>query len=132
MAETVTFALNKIVRGGVLQDMLELGQEPEYRELEGEERLQQGIKKVQEEAGELDPESDSLDDELKDLQAALDALVAMRGYRKADFEKQVAERNRERGGFERAYFVGKLTLRVDDEWVAYYRKEPERFPEVQS
>lgn len=131
MAKKVTFTLNKIVRDGVLQDMLKLGQEPVYRELKGNELLRQRVKKVQEEAGELDPASDTLDAEMQDLQAALDALVALRGYTKTAFEEQVAWRNQERGGFEKAYYISRLTLQGDDEWVAYYRQDPARYPEVQ-
>ena len=128
--EKVTFQLNKIVRDGVLQSMLELGQEPDYRELKGNEKLVQSVKKIQEEAGELDPTSESLDNELKDLQSSVYALVKLRGYTKIEFDQLVEARDSERGGFEKAYYVGNLVLRADDPWVAYYRKDPERFPEI--
>jgi hypothetical protein len=47
-----------------------------------------------------------------------------------DFDSSVARKNEERGGFTKAYYIGKLTLNADDPWVEYYRKEPKRFPEI--
>lgn len=130
MPETVTFKLDKIVRDKVLQSMLELGQKPEYRELNGDELLKEQVRKVQEEAGELDVNDASLSGELAQLQSALNALRGTLGIDPETFAHMVAEVESDKGGFEKAYYVGKLTLKADDPWAQYYRSNADRFPEV--
>lgn len=130
MAEKVTFRLDKIVRDKILQDMLELGQEPQYRELEGDELIREGIKKVQEEANELLPDDPDRLRELVQLQSAVNALVRTVGITREEFSRMVEQLEVERGGFEKAYYVGDLTLKSDDPWVDYYRKDPVRYPEL--
>lgn len=131
MLETVTFQLNKIVRNKVLDNMLAIGQKPEYKELSGEELLHELVRKIQEEAGELDAKSSTIHDELIDLQTSLNAVLHVLSINKVDFQRAVSKADEKRGDFSRAYFIGNLTLRADDPWVEYYRKEPERFPEIE-
>lgn len=130
MNDRVTFQLNKVVRDKVLEDMLENGQEPEYRELSGTELLKELVSKVQEEASELDASDPGLMKELMDVQTAIFAILSVRGVSRADFQRAVDSRNDEKGEFKHAYYIGRLTLSADDPWVEYYRQEPSRYPEI--
>jgi len=130
MTEKVTFRLDKLVRDGVLESMLELGQEPDYRQLKPEELEQWLIEKNQEESAELEAGAEDLMDEIDDAFATLVALAKNRGVSVEQLVERWKVTNAKRGGFDKAYYVGDLTLRADDPWTDYYRKYPERFKEV--
>lgn len=74
MPERIGFWLGKIVRDGVLSDMIVTNQQPEYEELSGERKIAGFVAKVAEEAAELDVSSDTLRAELVQLQSVVNAL----------------------------------------------------------
>ena len=125
----VTFGLHKLVRDKLPAMMREMGQEPEVVTLEGEELQQALIAKVGEELAELDPNALSYQKELADLLQAVKDLIAVSGdeakveeLRQADVQK--------RGGFLAGQYIASLHLAADDKWVAYYRREPNKYPEL--
>ncbi len=125
----VTFGLHKLVRDKLPAMMREMGQEPEVVTLEGEELQQALIAKVGEELAELDPNAPSYQKELADLSQAVKDLIAVSGgeakveeLRQADVQK--------RGGFLTGQYIASLHLAADDEWVAYYRREPNKYSEL--
>ena len=126
-SEKVVFHLNKLVRAKLPDDMRARGQQPEVRQLEGREKTLAKIAKLLEEAGELDPDSPTYPEELADVLQIVTELV--RDCSGEDVEKIRREKLAKKGGFDAGLFVTKLVLDPDDEWVEYYRREPEKYPE---
>jgi len=124
-----SFRLNKLIRDGVFDEMLQRGQRPEYRRLNDNEILHALKQKILEEGKEFDHTSDKAFEELADLLEVIEHMAEELG---GDFKKlrQVQLKKRKRaGGFKKRAYVGMLHLEDDDPWVGYYAKDPERFPE---
>lgn len=123
------FRLNKLIRDGVFEQMLARGQKPESRALNDEEILEALQQKILEEGKEFDPKSEKALEELADLMEVIEGLANELG---SDLEAlrqvQLHKRNKV-GAFKKRAYVGMLHLQDDDEWVHYYSKDPERFPE---
>jgi len=125
------FRLNKLVRDGVYDNMVQLGQCAALRELTNEQYLQELANKLREEAGEFDsadPEKGLK--ELGDLQQVIDELAAALGGDPKKVRVLQEKRFAAMGGFAGRRYITTLELNDDDPWVDYYAKEPERFPEV--
>ncbi len=124
----VTFGLNKLVRDKLPEIMREMGQEPEVVTLEGWELQRALIDKVREELAELDPDAPSYQKELADLLQAVQDLIAASGDEaKVEELRQADIKNR--GGFLAGQYIASLRLAAGDEWIAYYRSEPDKYPE---
>ena len=129
--QKITFILNKLVRSKIPDDMREMGQVIEEKNLEDDAKLKAMIEKIREEAAELGVDGESLINELADLKQIVDDTIAASGHadevekrRQGDYER--------RGGFIDATYIGKVTLSADDPWVEYYRKSPDRYPELEN
>ena len=127
MSESVTFHLNKLVRDKLPDAMRQMGQEPEVKTLSGEELQRALIAKVGEELAELDPDSPEYKKELADLKQAVIDLIALSDP--DEIERLRLEMLEKKGGFETGAYISRLTLRPDDEWIEYYRREPQKYPE---
>lgn len=101
--------------------MLEMGQDPEHRTLEPEEKKEALLQKITEEAGEGD---------LPDLLEVIEALAELEGKSFEEIREAQLAKRKKVGGFKDGTYVGSLTLSDDDKWVEYYAAEPERFPEI--
>jgi predicted house-cleaning noncanonical NTP pyrophosphatase (MazG superfamily) len=121
-----SFELNKLVRDKIVPEMLELGQKPVAKTLNGKDYLQALVTKLLEEAKELNASDTS--EALKELADLLEVIEALAKAFGADFDKLrtvQADRKTKRGGFEDRTYGGRLDLADDDPWVNYYAKEPE-------
>jgi predicted house-cleaning noncanonical NTP pyrophosphatase (MazG superfamily) len=124
------FHLNKLVRDKLLESYLELNQKPNYRTLERPEHIEQLIDKVAEEIREIKgAPTDKLASEIADVQEALDSLKRLVGVTDEDVQEAQRRKRAKAGSFDKGVFIHTLDLENDDEWVNYYRREPERFPE---
>jgi predicted house-cleaning noncanonical NTP pyrophosphatase (MazG superfamily) len=123
------FELNKLVRDEVFQKMLDLGQKPDYRVLEGQELLAALKAKLIEETEEFDPSQPDIS-ELADVQEALDNLVTAAGFSSAELAESQQQKFVKAGGYAGRFFVSSLVLADNDEWVSYYADRPDRFPET--
>ena len=123
----VTFHLDKLVRGKIPDDMRAKGQQPEVIQLEGREKTLAKIAKLIEEARELDPDSPTYAEELADVLQIVMELE--RDYGSETVEAIRREKLANKGGFDAGLFVTKLVLDQSDEWVDYYRQDPEKYPE---
>lgn len=128
-----TFKFNKLVRDKFRPIYDRLDQTIQTRELSDSELKAAIRNKIIEEAAELPIDSASTEDiagELADIQQALDDLVATCGVSSERIASKKAAKFAEKGGFREGLFVETITLHDDDEWVQYYRNEPEKYPEI--
>jgi len=124
-----SFQLNKLVRDGVYENMIRLGQKPTPHRLSDDEILPALRQKMLEEDGEFDPTNP----QLKELADKLEVVEAAALEMGSDFDtvrRLQLERRAEMGGFAGRIYVGQLELPNDDPWVAYYAADPHRFTEI--
>lgn len=124
-----TFKLNKLIRDKVLDNMLQLGQDVQYKKLDDHELIDALRLKLLEEAKEFDPFSQEPLRELADVQEVIDTLTHLLGAntdKLRELQKSVKDK---RGSFTKHIFVNSVTLADDDPWVEYYSNHPDRFPE---
>lgn len=126
-----TFRLSKLIRDKVFANMLEMNQEIDYKILIKAELIDALKEKLSEESREFDPNDSEPLRELADLQEIIDTLVAELGFKKEDLTKIQKAVREERGGFDKRIFVGTVTLDDNDNWVEYYAKDSDKFPEIQ-
>lgn len=127
----VTFKLNKLVRDKFVDIYQAIGQRPKYRMLDIAEHRLRLMDKILEETHELrTTSSDEIVQEIADIQQALDDL--RRSYRisRTRLAEVMKGKTQQKGAFRKGVLIEDLGLADDDPWVEYYRKEPERFPEV--
>lgn len=127
-----SFKLNKLIRDKVLTDMEGLGQTVISRHLSDQEFLHELTRKLQEESKEFNPQDPKALDELCDVLEVIESLAKQLGTDFEGLRNRQSIRKEKRGGFETRTFVDHVNLQDDDQWVEYYAKEPERFPEVSS
>jgi predicted house-cleaning noncanonical NTP pyrophosphatase (MazG superfamily) len=126
-----TFQLNKLVRDKLREIYAGLNQKAKYKKLTPREHKRQLIRKITEEANEIDIDSSisEITGEIADLRQVLDDTMSLYGIS----EEQVKASQRisfdKKGGFIIGTYVETLELTDDDEWVDYYRKRPDIFPE---
>ncbi len=124
------FRLNKLVRDGVYDNMLKLGQKPQYRRLDDEELLVELKNKIIEEAREFNPKDSEGIGELADIAEALEQLAACLGYDSEQLKKAQIAKRKKAGSFSKRTYVAELGVAKDDKWAEYYAADPSRFPEV--
>jgi len=129
----VIFELKKLVRDKFVEIFIAQGQVPHYRFLSKDEHRVYLADKVVEEARELaNTPPDSITEEIGDVQQALDDLRRTYGITKAELDTVMRAKRAKSGGFGKGLFIESLDLKEGDPWIEYYRKEPERFHEVNS
>jgi len=131
------FLLNKLVRQRLPEFYAQLGEDAEVRELTGKELEMAVLDKIVEEAKEAQKEGKINLKELADILQLLHDAVAASGKTLEDLEEQRKIKEAEKGGsvfmvndVPTGYFIKGLACAEDDKWTAYYRKEPDRFPEI--
>jgi predicted house-cleaning noncanonical NTP pyrophosphatase (MazG superfamily) len=126
------FKLNKLVRDKFKGIYEGIGQKPVYKTLSNYEHKISLKNKIIEEASELDinDEQSRVIDEIADLRQILDDLVKLCGATEDQITAAQKIKYDKKGGFVDGVFVDTLELTDDDEWVDYYRKEPDRYPEI--
>ena len=131
------FHLNKLVRTKLPDIYDRLGEVAGVKELSGAELDQALLAKLREEVSELETSGHMELKELADvLQVVRDVAIA-HGSSFEELELLRQQRESDRGPFVvvaedgavKGTYISTLRCSEDDEWTAYYRKEPERFPE---
>ena len=115
-----TFRLNKLVRDGIVPDMQEKGQQPEYRTLSKDELVAALKEKLLEESAEVD---------LPDLLEVIESLANTEGKTFDDIRREQIAKRDKIGGFSVGTYVSSVTVSDDDKWADYYAAEPDRYPE---
>lgn len=125
------FGLNKLVRDTVVEQMQQAGQQVECRSLDDEAFTAELHRKLLEEAIEFS--SATTERAPKELADVLEVVEASAGQLGLNFEQlrelQLARRA-EQGGFERRTYVETVCVADEDPWQAYYRSDPEKYPEL--
>lgn len=126
------FKLNKLIRDRLPDEYERLGQVACYRSLSVDEHKIALIDKIAEEARELRASNSDIDikSEIADIQQVIDDLVELCNISPSDIEVCMKQKYLKKGGFKNATFIETIKLNNDDEWIEYYRSNPETFPEV--
>ncbi len=131
------FLLNKLVRRRLPEFYDQLGEDAEVKELTGKELDMAVLDKIVEEATEAQKEEKIDLKYLADFLQLLHHAVVASGMTFEDLEEQRKIKEAEKGGsvfmvnnVPTGYFIEGLVCAEDDKWTAYYRKEPDRFPEI--
>lgn len=125
------FELDKLVRDGLREKYQEHGQVVVYKELSPDELKRSLIKKIVEEATEINP-SESIFDvtrEISHVKQVLADLALVCGISEEQIYIVQQEEYENKGGFSGGTYVDTIELADGDEWVEYYRKRPDVFPE---
>lgn len=135
-----TFHFNKLIRGKLTGMYDELNQKIVSRRLIGRELLLQLRTKVVEETEEIPLEDVKLPlegdkrtaiiREIGDVKQGLQDMQELLGISDEEVEVARLEKLEQKGGFAEGIFVETIELKDDDPWVEYYRKEPQKYPEV--
>lgn len=125
------FELNKLVRNKLRQEYERAGQIATYRMLSEYAHKLELLNKIIEEAKEIKIDSpiETIDDEFADLSQAFKDLIVLCGTSEDRVELARQAKYDKKGGFMDGVFVETLELKDDDEWIEYYRKQPDVFPE---
>ena len=126
------FIFNKLIRDKLCDEYVRLDQTAEYRELSKVEFSKELANKIIEEVKEIpvDGTKEEITAELADAQQAIDDLMHHHNVTSDDVALVQKKKFDKKGGFSEGNFVVSLDLKDDDEWVAYYRKSPEKFEEI--
>ena len=131
-----TFEFNRLVRGKLPEVYAEMGQKATYKELSQTELLEALREKVIEELREVplgaDASAEEQEGELADVEQAWIDFKTTVGILQDRIESIRQEKLQKKGSFLDGRYVIELELSDDDEWVDYYRRDPERYPEADS
>lgn len=125
------FAFSKLVRDKIVEHQLASGAKPVYRQLDPGEHITELINKIIEETREIaaaDPEDIAA--EIADVQQALDDLKEKYGVTDTDVAAAQKTKNDKNGAFKKGLFIDYVELDENDPWVAYYRQNADRYPEI--
>ena len=125
------FKFEKLVRDKIVDHQIALGGKPKYRELSSDAHKQELVNKIVEEAREIaNAPADELASEIADVQQALDDLKELCGISGHDVAKAQAVKNDKNGAFKKGLFVEHVEVDENNEWIAYYRQNADRYPEI--
>ncbi len=127
------FKFTKLVRDKIVEHMKSNNQESfGVRVLDNEEYIKELSKKVIEEAQELDNVTnlEELKEELADVQEVMDYLRKALGMSDEDIKKYQEKKIEKNGGFDSKFFVDHVGVEDDNQWLDYYLKNPNKYPEI--
>ncbi|HMS93461.1 MAG TPA: nucleoside triphosphate pyrophosphohydrolase [Candidatus Saccharibacteria bacterium] len=127
-----TFRYAKLVRDNIPGFHIESGHTFTGRKLKGKELVNALVAKLHEETDEVDGalSHDELVEELADIQQIIDDLCTVSGISKKDMTAVMTKKAARKGGFLQGEYIETVTMPTDDEWVAYCRNAPDKYPEV--
>ncbi len=125
------FKFSKLVRDNIVDQQIASGAKPAYRHLTPAEHKKELVNKICEEAQEIiHATPEDIASEIADVQQAVDDLRALYGLTSTDIAKAQAAKNAKNGSFKKGLFVEYVEVDANDQWVQYYRKHADRYPEV--
>lgn len=125
------FKFSKLVRDKIVQSIVDAGNIPHWRTLTEDDYIQELKKKMGEEAKEiLSAQGDDLVKELADMEEILESLLNVLKVSKEQLLEVQKKRNEEDGSFKNRQYVDEVEAKIDSEWIRYYLKSPEKYPEI--
>lgn len=128
-----TFQFQKLIRDKILQLHFDAGHTVDYKKINGTELKTKLREKLHEEANEI-PIREKCDDEIieeiADVQQVLDDLKRQYDITDEQVRKAQQAKCNKKGGFVDGVFIESVTVPEHDEWVNYYRKSPNKYPEL--
>lgn len=125
------FKFAKLVRNRIVEQIIRAGNIPHWRILSDTEYVQELKNKIVEEAHEIPEASgENLISELADIQELIDNLIKALGVTKAKLSDVQKKKNKTNGSFDQKHYIENAEVKSDSEWVHYYLKNPEKYPET--
>jgi predicted house-cleaning noncanonical NTP pyrophosphatase (MazG superfamily) len=125
------FKFNKLVRDKIVEQQIASGAQPHYYKLNNKQHGEELIKKIAEEAEEIaNAKPCEMAAEIADVQQAIDDLKRELNLTNQDISKAQEIKNKKSGPFRKGIFVDYIEIGEDNEWVPYYRKNADRYPEI--
>lgn len=127
------FQFNKLVRDKIVDNMKKSGQETiGVRTLKDKEYLEELKKKLREETEEFLNVKDKskLKEELADIQEVIDYIKKVLNMKNSDFKKFKDEKIEKTGGFDKRIYLESVGIREDSEWLEYFMKNKDKYPET--
>jgi predicted house-cleaning noncanonical NTP pyrophosphatase (MazG superfamily) len=125
------FKFSKLVRDKVVDHQLASGAKLSFRQLNAEEHKKELINKVIEEAGEITHAAPhEVAAEIADVQQAIDDLKELYALKNEDISRAQDAKNKKKGAFKKGFYVDYVELKDGDEWIGYFRKNADRYPEI--
>jgi len=130
--QMVRIKIDKLVRdhsGGVLRAK---GIHSSERVMELSEYKIELASKLLEEAKEAiaAKDEDEIMEELSDLLEVMVSILNVYGKNFEDLEKRRLQKQAVKGGFEARIYCSHVDMRADNENLSYYRRDPQRYPEI--
>lgn len=128
-----TFQYKKLVRDNIRKFHEDKGHRVTGRMLRGADLRQALCEKLHEEADEVNGalSKDELIEEIADVRQLLDDLCREESITPEQIQAAQQAKALKKGGFLSGQYIDTVTIDdEDDEWVAYCRKSPEKYPEV--
>ncbi len=125
------FSFEKLVRDKIVPGIIKSGNKPYYKVLGKRKYLEQLKRKVIEEAEELPLDNKKeLIKELADIQEVIDNFIYTLGTTKKELRRVQKKKNKKAGSFKKRHYISHVEANEDSEWVDYYLKSPEKYPEI--
>jgi len=126
------FKFDKLVRDKIVDGIKEAGNIPHYKKLSNKAFVEELKKKILEEALEIPKTKDKAElvEELADLKEIIDSLLKSLAVSKKEIQIIQKEKNKKRGAFKKQLYIDFVEVADDSEWVAYYLKNPDKYPQI--
>jgi predicted house-cleaning noncanonical NTP pyrophosphatase (MazG superfamily) len=125
------FKFSKLVRDKIVDHQIASGAKPSFRQLDAAEHRQELVNKIIEEAKEITQASpEEIAAEIADVQQAIDDLTELYGLTNEDVTTAQDLKNAKNGAFKKGLFIDYVEIDANDQWVSYYRKNADRYPEI--
>lgn len=126
------FKFAKLVRDKIVDHQIASGAKPNFRQLDAAEHKQELVNKIIEEANEITQAApNEVVAEIADVQQAIDDLKELYGLSGEDVSQAQASKNEKNGAFKKGLYVDYVEVKDGDQWIDYYRKNTDRYPEIQ-
>jgi len=126
------FKFSKLVRDNIVDQQIVSGAKPSFRQLSKSEHIHELIHKIVEEAKEIEhAEAEEVVAEIADVQQVIDDLKAALNVVDKDVVKAQEVKNSKNGAFRKGLFVDCVEVTEDNPWIRYYRKNADRYPEIE-
>lgn len=126
------FKFSKLVRDEIVDHQIASGAKPFYRQLDIEEHKQELVNKIIEEAKEITQAAPhEIAAEIADVQQAIDDLKELYSLSNGDVSQAQTAKNEKNGAFKKGHYIDYVEVNDGDQWIDYYRKNADRYPEIE-